>query len=1110
MRAKLIYSDLLYTASLAVLKEVKSNLGKYKKQIILVPDKYTLICENLLLDALDTKCSFDCEVMSINRLCSKVVKIDEVVNKQGGIILVQRILYEQNENLQVFKNMYKKIGFAEKLYSTLMQIKASGISPEIIADDDGDEVLLQSKIKDIKLIYSCYENAINSGLSDGLFKLEQLNNKISSTNIFNDFAFYFAFFDAFTMQEYKIIESLITANNFVCVGASYALGKLNEHIYTNEVYNGISSIFFKYNLKDIVEVNEVLPSYFEKLKNELFAFSPSLTELKTNAVQLYCANGEDSEVENVAKLIKSNIVEGKKYNQISVALSSIEKYEKIIEDKFNEYDIPYYIDTSIELGNTELGRFINAILKGQSYGFMEEDLKSIIFNYYFGLNEENKQSIYKFITLLNPNGLKWLDRTFDDISEDLQLALNEVKEKLLYLLTALKGSKTGSDYVKAIKDILAYFNVQTLTDELMNNSANDLKSSKILTQVYDKVIELLNQIEDLSKETEFDALSFAKLIQNGLSACKINLVPLSVDCVFVGDIGASSFERKDICFCLGLNLGLAPKVSSDLGIVTDNDIDKLSAKYMIEPKISQINMRARQKLFEICMLAKQKLILSYLITDNAGNNLKPSSVITSICKMFYMSNGKMIAPTKYEDDLSLSNMQQEYANYKAKLKDGHSYTCENEYINEINVVEVGNSKISKDISFDEYLRKKIINIKFGISNAKNLYKICFCDDENYDFAYNLINLNGGKNYVENLVNMASSLNEKKAITCGEDLYFANGKTSATQITEYYACPYKHFLSRGLKLQEDIPYKLNKMDIGEILHKVCELFGWKLKKQGKIENSELDNVKSEIIKKVKEEYKIKFEDDDNRFIIPRLLKEADKLMNKLNYFANNSSFKISEIEYNFKPLEIKTEKRKICLGGKIDRLDRLGDKYVVIDYKTGSAELELKEIYYGTKIQLLLYALAITNQTNGQIAGFGYYPIKDRYLKNEQGKVKEYKVNGYYLKENDVLQGLDNTIISNLEKKKESELYNFNINDTQKGLTYSSNLIERESIARILIYVKTLLENAVNEILSGEIKVSPYKDSNFTPCNFCKYKGICKKDLLNNVRELKAKKLKDLI
>ncbi|MGN1227386.1 MAG: hypothetical protein ACI4TX_01955, partial [Christensenellales bacterium] len=328
MRAKLIYSDLLYTSSLYVLKEVKENLGKYKKHIIIVPDKYTLICENLLLDALGVDCSFDAEVMSLNRLCKKVVKIDEVVNKQGGVILVQKILYENNDKLKVFKNMYKKIGFAEKLYSSIIQIKASGIKPEILTENDSDEVLLQSKIDDIKLVYLAYEDAINGGLSDGLYKLEKLNEAIQCGDLFENVAFYFAFFDFFTMQEYKILESLIVSNNYVVVGASFALGKLNEHIYTNEVFENIRSIFFKYNLKDIVEVNEVLPSYFEKLKNELFAFSPRLEQIKSNAISMYSASGEDCEIENIARIIKSYIVAGKKYNQMAVAISSIEKYEK--------------------------------------------------------------------------------------------------------------------------------------------------------------------------------------------------------------------------------------------------------------------------------------------------------------------------------------------------------------------------------------------------------------------------------------------------------------------------------------------------------------------------------------------------------------------------------------------------------------------------------------------------------------------------------------------------------------------------------------------------------------------------------------------------------------
>ncbi|MGN1227757.1 MAG: PD-(D/E)XK nuclease family protein, partial [Christensenellales bacterium] len=765
---------------------------------------------------------------------------------------------------------------------------------------------------------------------------------------------------------------------------------------------------------------------------------------------------------------------------------------------FLSYDIPYFIDKSIELKNTELGRFISAILKGLVYGFMEEDLNSIIFNYYFGINDDSeKQAVYKFVSRLRPSGVKWLDKTYDFASEVVLNAIKKIKEKFDFIISTFKACKTGKDFVSATNCILSYFNVEQMTDELASVMKEDLRANKILGQVYGKTVELLEQILKLSPNTEYDELSFSKLLQNGLDACKINLVPQSVDCVFIGDINNSSFERKDIMFIAGLNMGVAPLVSYDLGIVTDKDIDNLSSKYLIEPKISQINMRARQKLFEICLLAKKNLILSYLVVDNAGNELKPSNVITSISKMFYFENGKQFVPFMIENDLHLQNELYHFIEGKGEKGGGKSYTSSND--TQV-IVANKNDDLNKKASFKHFVT--------FIANKKNVYKYMLEEKSNEKILYNILQLNGEGEYAKYLLEMPKIIKEKAKNSYAKDLFFENGKTSATEITEFYACPYKHFVNKGLKLIEDLPFSLNKMDIGKILHRVCELFAKSIMHKKVLTNDEFDTISKHIINQIKQEYKNIFEDESNRFIIASLLKEAEKLMQKLNYFAKNSSFDIAKTEYRFTPFEIKNDIKSVKLSGQIDRLDCYDNKCIVIDYKTGNSDLKIKDIYYGIKIQLLLYALAITKESNLQVAGFGYYPIKDKYVKNNQGVIEDYKVNGYYLNEYDVLKAMDNTLIDN--ENCNSQLYNFKITYKKAGISFSNNLIEREKVAKLINYVNTLLESAVCNILNGEISVSPFVDGNQSPCGFCSYKGICKKDLFVKERNISNKKLEDII
>ena len=105
MRAQLIHSPSLWVSAEGVYLEVKENLKRYERHVIIVPERQTLISEKQLLKSINKKCAFECEVISINRLCNRVFGIGEVLDKQGGTMLVQKILQEKEKELVFFKSM---------------------------------------------------------------------------------------------------------------------------------------------------------------------------------------------------------------------------------------------------------------------------------------------------------------------------------------------------------------------------------------------------------------------------------------------------------------------------------------------------------------------------------------------------------------------------------------------------------------------------------------------------------------------------------------------------------------------------------------------------------------------------------------------------------------------------------------------------------------------------------------------------------------------------------------------------------------------------------------------------------------------------------------------
>ena len=77
-----------------------------------------------------------------------------------------------------------------------------------------------------------------------------------------------------------------------------------------------------------------------------------------------------------------------------------------------------------------------------------------------------------------------------------------------------------------------------------------------------------------------------------------------------------------------------------------------------------------------------------------------------------------------------------------------------------------------------------------------------------------------------------------------------------------------------------------------------------------------------------------------------------------------------------PLELAVEGKTVRVRGMIDRLDKNDDgRLRVIDYKTGSGRLNVKELDEGRRIQLPLYALAAQDSLGlGQVVEGFYWAI----------------------------------------------------------------------------------------------------------------------------------------
>lgn len=307
--------------------------------------------------------------------------------------------------------------------------------------------------------------------------------------------------------------------------------------------------------------------------------------------------------------------------------------------------------------------------------------------------------------------------------------------------------------------------------------------------------------------------------------------------------------------------------------------------------------------------------------------------------------------------------------------------------------------------------------------------------------------------------------------------YENLKTiSASMLENYFKCPFYMFLTNILKIKPRLDNEIMSFDIGNVLHEILFKY-YKLKKQvGDV----YEFCKTEVFKFVEKDERLKL--NLNSPILINLIDEAVRVINGLNFIDNNSTFVPTKFEYEFGG-ETALKLKNIDIIGKIDRVDSSGDMLRIVDYKSGKADSSLKELYYGSKLQLFLYSCAIEKELNKKVVGSFYLPLHNKYSTDVKNN---YSLNGFFVNEDFVIKALD----KNIQAGEKSDIVDMSLTKdfSAKSMPKSNEMDNLKN------YAKTITETAVDEIKSGFIKPTPLDFADM--CKYCPYSQTCLKTCKN--------------
>ena len=1107
MSLQIVYGRSRTGKTTYIFNEISKTIDNGKKKYIITPEQFSFTAEKELLRSIKENTGanavINAEVLTFNRMAHRVLSdvggaCKTALSNSGKSMLIYSILSDKKNDL---KFLGKSDSNIDLILTQITELKKHGVSIEILQtlmESVKDNKYLYSKLNDIYTVYSKYDEKIKDKYIDENDSLTVLAEKLNQTRMFDDCEIYIDEFVGFTKQEYSIIERLMQVASKVVVTVCA------DEVNVSKESNPDIDVFYsnKQTAKKILQIAkdnkiEILKDIFledaKRFKsNELAHLEKNIFKIpydvyleECNNIQMFLANNQYSEVEEVAKQILKLVRDKNyKYNEISVITQNIDTYSNLCKAIFSKYNIPVYIDEKGELNQNLLVKYILAILEIFAKNWSKESIFNYIKSGFTDLSEEDIYLLERYCIKWNIRGNKWYkeDWNFHDEKEfgkEKIVKINELRkavvEPLLKLRNNLVESKTAIGISKSIYNFLMENKIDEKIiqkiDELKNkgelNVAEEYEVSlKIIMQVLDEIVMVFG--DDF---ITFD--DYMKTLQTGFGNSNLGTIPMAQDQVVVGDVDRSRSHKVRAVFIIGLNDGNFPSVNKAEGFLNDNDRDEVK-KYGVElakgtlERIYEDNFNV----YKAFTTPEEALILSYASADAEGKSLRPSTLVSKIKKMF------------------------------------KNLIVDSDIIKEEFSIDVESSTF-------EQLIEKLREFRDG----KEI-------DSNWFVVYNIFDSDPKWNIkLKNAIKALNYTNTPNRITKEniDRMYGNTLQTSVSRLEQYRKCPFSYYLKYGLKLNEKSEFKVGSVDTGSFMHDIIDSFFSELDEKQitvrQVEEKEIEQIVEKIIKeKMRLDQNYVFSTSAKYINLVRRLKKV--VTTSIKYIVQTikqSDFDVfgHEVEFGknskYKPITLHTDSGKtVEIVGKIDRVDIAknpdGTYVRIIDYKSSVKNIDLNQVVAGLQLQLLTYLNETCKVEDFLPAGVLYFNLSEPNVSANNNMTdeeiaeaikQEFKMKGLILADVNVIKMMDNKI----EQTGGSEIIPAGIkNNGEINSQKTRSAINAEQFKYLQKYMDKIIKQISEEILKGDIGLRPYYNMKVqkgrTPCEYCSYKSICRFDVNN--------------
>lgn len=1084
------------------------------------------------------------------RILSEVGGISrEEVNGFGYRMLIRNVLLENQEQLSLFKKSASKRGFTEEIEAILKEFSRYSIDGHRLSEIDAEltshpqaPLTLKSKMHDLKLIMTSIETKLGTTYVDSEGYVPLLIQALDQSEFIKETHIYIDGFNSFTTRELELVIKLLQVAKDVTIALPFESEDDAQDVQT--LFH--QPAFTAQKLKDMafemgIEVKATIhlsePQRYQS--NTLKYIERSLDsypvermfEHPDDGLSLIAATNRKAEIHHIARHMRKLVQQkGYRYRDLAVLYRQADIYDPLISTIFKEYDLPVFISQKKAMLHHPLIELVRSSLemiqKNWTYEPVFRAIKTDLF-FPEGANitvwRERADHMENFVIANGIYADRWFDerrwlykkyrglefRTTNQTDEEraMQAEIETVRSLFIgpmkSFVEAIKEAKVGVDYATSLFEFIEKLNVYP---KLENIRQNEIEKGRVYEsmeheQAWNGFVDVLDQFVTIFGQNDMPLEEVMQILDEGFETLQFSRIPPSVDQITVATADIARLSNKKAVFVIGMNEGVYPTRMEFEGMIADSEREWFTKLgHEIAPTSKERLLEEDLIAYTAFTAASHHLIVSYAMSDEEGKSLLPS---------LYMK--RLHDLTGVEEELMFMTPDEALTSSEDWSYISHPRTALAYLMGQIRQSNYDNKPLSAEWQA-----------------LANYYE--------QDVSWKLI--------YERLQKSITSHNVTEQLTpqLTEQLYGKELTSSVSRIEKYFKCPFSHFATYGLKLDERQEYRLESPTIGDLFHEALKHISQATSrlnlKWGELSIEQCQQLSEEAVQYVVPllYHQILLSTARYQYILRKLTAIVQRTMQSMRHHARNSGFNPIAIEAGFGPREDLPpmiieldQQRRMMIRGRIDRIDatKLDDKAFlrVVDYKSSAQKLDMNRIYHGLSLQMLTYLdvavenadhwLDVPTEAGGVLYVHMHNPMlrEDALLSDSDSEaeiLKKFKMSGLLLEDEDVILEMDESLEDKGGRSQIVPVYLKKDGSVSKGM---SSVINRDELKDLRQFVRAKHRQAGEGILSGDTSISPYRLKQTTACDYCPQKSVCQfdtTDLQQHYRTLSAKKSDEVI